>query len=469
MCLSFSPSDPLKIVFEWAGPKRRAQVHPILELGWVAGTILLPALFSVVRHFRYMQLMVFFYEILFVYWLWQTPESPSWLILKGRYQEAEDILTSAIIMNQKGTNADVKRKMGLLRKQILIDEKERIEESQKTLFDLWKSPILLKYCLVMYVISFSMFFVSYGTTYNAGEIVGSLYVTTLFGGFLSIIKHLMTYFIINKFNRKPFAMFFILASAASTLAMIPFALGDYSRWYRVPFGLLGKFLGTPGGTAIGLLQKEIFPTGMRQLASGSCSVAGRIGSIMAPFVRELNQATHVSVSLGLFAALGVCVGFLILLLPETKDKPLPDTLREAESRRWREAWVNSGGKHQMFKNRVHQVCTRTSSSCFWRIFFISRFCTQTVNSFILIIIFLLFLFVPIHSMFALKHLLSELSFTDYLPSFLPLLNYDVTQKRSETTYLWVLRMKSQNDEGKKRSEDYDVSKSLGYELFVWIT
>ena len=280
-----------------------------------------------------MQLIVFFYELAFVYWIWQTPESPSWLILKGRYKEEIKVLTAAIEMNKKGTKEDVERKIVLLKNRILADEKERKEEAKKTLLDVWKSPILLKYCLTLYVMSFCMSFTSYGMGYNAKEVYGSLYIASFINAFFSVIKHLSMFSIVNHINRKPLGVSFAIAGSLVLLLMIPASLGNYSFWYLMVFGVIGKFLLGIGFNTVGLLRSEIFPTGIRQLAAGSCSGVGRVGSILAPFVKELIEITAFWVPIAIFGAMGCMVGLLILTLPETKNRPLPETIREAENQK----------------------------------------------------------------------------------------------------------------------------------------
>ncbi|RWS11748.1 organic cation transporter protein-like protein, partial [Leptotrombidium deliense] len=74
---------------------------------------------------------------------------------------------------------------------------------------------------------------------------------------------------------------------------------------------------------------EIIPTTMRQLGVGSCTVAIRVGSIMAPFIREFSEWTHPAVSMAMFGALMTFDAMMIYILPETKGVEIPDTLREA--------------------------------------------------------------------------------------------------------------------------------------------
>lgn len=63
---------------------------------------------------------------------------------------------------------------------------------------------------------------------------------------------------------------------------------------------------------------------------GTSSMAARLGAIIAPFVKELGEATHISVALAVFGLLCVANGYLVLKLPETKGKEIPDTLEQAE-------------------------------------------------------------------------------------------------------------------------------------------
>lgn len=328
------------VLLEWAGPKKRAQIKMILEVGWCGGYTILPVIFYFIRHFRYMQLIVFFYELSFIYWLWITPESPSWLILNGRYGEAAKSLTDAAVRNQKGTSVDVIRKLEILRKSIISEENVRIQESKKTIIDLWKSKVMLKYSLSLYFIWFSVSFVSYGFAYNASDIGGSVYVTFFFMGLLDVINNFLMYFIINRFNRKSLSLFFTFCGSISVFLMVPFTLVEWGTPYRMIFAVFGKFFLNGTFHMIYLQSAEIFPTGLRQIGVGSCSVSARIGSILAPFVRELNRMTHISVSITIFGLVSTISGFLFLLLPETRNKPIPNTIREAEGRDHRKSYTH---------------------------------------------------------------------------------------------------------------------------------
>lgn len=79
-----------------------------------------------------------------------------------------------------------------------------------------------------------------------------------------------------------------------------------------------------------LYSTEIYPTEVRQIGLGVNSAVSRVGSMLSPFVKELNEMTHVSVSMGLFASIALVNTFLVLLLPETRGKDISDTIHQIE-------------------------------------------------------------------------------------------------------------------------------------------
>ncbi|GBN90448.1 hypothetical protein AVEN_19185-1 [Araneus ventricosus] len=68
---------------------------------------------------------------------------------------------------------------------------------------------------------------------------------------------------------------------------------------------------------------------VRTVGLGSAEVCALSGAIIAPFVREMGKASHPLVPQFIFGFLAVTAGFLSLLLPETKNRSIPDTIREA--------------------------------------------------------------------------------------------------------------------------------------------
>lgn len=80
-----------------------------------------------------------------------------------------------------------------------------------------------------------------------------------------------------------------------------------------------------------LYSTEIYPTEIRQIGLGVNSAVSRIGSMLSPFIKELNECTHVSVSMALFSFIALVNSVLVILLPETRGKDIPDTIDQIEN------------------------------------------------------------------------------------------------------------------------------------------
>uniref|UniRef100_A0A914VN35 Major facilitator superfamily (MFS) profile domain-containing protein n=1 Tax=Plectus sambesii TaxID=2011161 RepID=A0A914VN35_9BILA len=68
---------------------------------------------------------------------------------------------------------------------------------------------------------------------------------------------------------------------------------------------------------------EIFPTPMRNAGMGICSMAARVGGVMAPFATFMGDVYPKS-ELLIFGSFAIAAGLLNTRLPETKHKPLPE-------------------------------------------------------------------------------------------------------------------------------------------------
>ena len=77
---------------------------------------------------------------------------------------------------------------------------------------------------------------------------------------------------------------------------------------------------------------ELFPTSIRNSGMGLVSVSARIGGILAPYIVCLKDVVS-NLHFILFGSLALTSGLCTLLLPDTKDLPLPGTIQDLKSRR----------------------------------------------------------------------------------------------------------------------------------------
>lgn len=69
----------------------------------------------------------------------------------------------------------------------------------------------------------------------------------------------------------------------------------------------------------------------RSAGIGFSSAAARLSSIACPFILLLGEKTFPSLPLYIFGLSALIAGLLVLLLPETTGKKLPESVEEAES------------------------------------------------------------------------------------------------------------------------------------------
>lgn len=91
--------------------------------------------------------------------------------------------------------------------------------------------------------------------------------------------------------------------------------------------------------ALYLYTGELYPTVIRNAGVGSAAMFSRIGSLLSPLLlasgtSEVGGFVSVSWSKGppvllVLSIFMIVQAILIIPLPETKDKPLPDTIEQA--------------------------------------------------------------------------------------------------------------------------------------------
>lgn len=175
------------------------------------------------------------------------------------------------------------------------------EHRRKNLLNLWMSP-MFTVCVCLYLCWYTNSLIGYATTYNQSNFGSNLYMSSV----IFEIAHLFAYgflmFNIERFNRRHFGrfayiiLFFTCVSLSLSFYFEGRALGYTLReapkhakinYLRLALGMLLKFAGSMCYNIVYLLSVESFPTIMRQLGVGTCSVVSRFASISAPFTKEL--------------------------------------------------------------------------------------------------------------------------------------------------------------------------------------
>lgn len=312
------------ILMEIVGIGHRSVVGIGSALGWSTGYVILPALAYFIPQWFWLQIAITLPCVLLLILWTLIPESPRWLLTQGKRNKAQQIMTNIAKRNGKSVN-DVEDAVVNFCKQYKEDEEGKVNSSN--ILDLVRTPGLWQKTINLFFNWFVNAFIYYGITYNTNDLGGSASLNFLISGAVEFPSVVITMYIIKKIGRRVPLMAFMVSGGISCILIFP--VPEEMMWLRITLAMLGKFFVCCSFDTVYVYSAEIYPTVLRNIGIGISSMFGRLGSILAPFVRELGTATHHSVPYLCFGGLSIASGVLVLLLPETNNRKIPDTVEEA--------------------------------------------------------------------------------------------------------------------------------------------
>ncbi|KAI8439890.1 hypothetical protein MSG28_001354 [Choristoneura fumiferana] len=313
-----SPAYMLSI--EMVATEKRVLFIYMTNFGYIVGGIMFPLTYWLVPYWRTFLRVIYIPGLFFIFYSFFVDESPRWLLIKGRKDAAVSILKSAAKINKIKLDAEELDNIHY--------EEEEGASFGKMLSDTFRSKTMLKRFFVCSVWWIASTFVNHGLTINSVTLQGNKYINYALTSIIDVPANIIKTLILIKFKRKmPLVTTFV---ACAVLCVFQPFVSDDLPWLSITVYMAGKFMSSLYFTITYIFTSELFPTYIRNSMHALCSSVGRIGSIVAPQT-PLLLAYWSGLPATVFGLVSLTAGLLTLLVPDTADNSLPDTVLQAET------------------------------------------------------------------------------------------------------------------------------------------
>ncbi|XP_054611043.1 solute carrier family 22 member 4-like [Dunckerocampus dactyliophorus] len=291
-------------------------------IGFALGYMMLPLVAYFLRSWKDLTVAITVPALLYIPFWWILPESPMWLLSQGRVAEAETILRRAAKMNRVEAPEKILA-------DYMINATETKGKARYTFLDLLRRRSTAATTIILCFVWFTMSICYYGLSLNTSRLHSDPYISC----FLSAVVEVPAYSsacLAMRFLPRRMAValvFLVVALSLFFIQLVPQSVLQMA----VALEMLGKFGVTAGTSLLFAFTAELYPTGLRNTASGTCVTVSRTGSCIAPFLLQLNvYFKYLSyVTFGSLAIVSACV---TLFLPESFRRPLPETIQQMQKR-----------------------------------------------------------------------------------------------------------------------------------------
>ncbi|KAJ0183552.1 hypothetical protein K1T71_001528 [Dendrolimus kikuchii] len=321
---------------EMVGLNHRVLGGNVISSTFALGQVLVALVAWGIPYWRTLTLVIYAPSILFFVYYFFLEESVRWLLSKGNKKEAARIIFKAAAMNKKKLSVetvkmltdDPKGEEETGPKKVTQSDPVEHESKSSIFMQVIRSKVIMVRLIICSFWWITLTFIYYGLSINSVSLAGNSYVNYILTSLVEIPGYCASVLTLDRFGRKSSIMtaFFICAISLITLPFIP----SHIIWMQTVLNMIGKLCISMAFSSIYIYTAELFPTQTRHGLLGTCSMFGRIGSLVAPQTPLLMQYME-SLPYLIFGVMAACSGLLMLLTPETLKTKLPDTVHQAEN------------------------------------------------------------------------------------------------------------------------------------------
>ncbi|XP_039494150.1 organic cation transporter-like protein [Drosophila santomea] len=321
------------VAMEMVGPDKRLYAGIFVMMFFSVGFMLTAVFAYFVHDWRWLQIALTLPGLIFMFYYWIIPESARWLLSKGRKDcaianmqkaarfnkvEISDEALSELLDEGEGSEERAKQK---------LEDLEQDEGPPPSVWDLFCYPNLRRKTLLIFLDWLVTSGVYYGLSWNTNDLGGNVLLNFVISGAVEIPAYIFLLLTLNRWGRRSILCGSLVMAGLSLLATVIIPEGMHTL--IIACAMLGKLAITASYGTVYIFSAEQFPTVVRNVALGAASMVARISGMMAPFLKVLATIWK-PLPLLICGSLSLAAGLLSLLLPETHNKPMLETIADGE-------------------------------------------------------------------------------------------------------------------------------------------
>ncbi|XP_018026179.1 uncharacterized protein LOC108681637 [Hyalella azteca] len=325
---------PFIISMELVGPNYRSFVTVLTCFFYVSGMMILSGVAYLVRDWQLLCVVTslpFFTYI--IYW-WFLPESPRWLLGRGRLHEAGLILQRMARVNGARLPESFQQKLSsrMLAQQAASRGSSKISSNVDTtdkagFCGLWATPNMRRKTLLIILVWFANETVYVGLSYYGPVMGDNEHLAFFLSCLVEVPSYLLCWVVMDRWGRRWILGVGMIVGGLCSVATV--VTPAQSSVMAQSFYLVAKFAESAAFLIIYPFSAELFPTAVRGVGIGFAAYVGGIGLVVIPFINYLGSEM-LSLPLLIMGLLSVVGGVAAFRLPETLHQPLPNSLKEGE-------------------------------------------------------------------------------------------------------------------------------------------
>ncbi|KAF5921785.1 hypothetical protein HPG69_012956 [Diceros bicornis minor] len=305
----------VSLATEWLVGEHRAHAIILEHCFFAVGVMFLTGLAYSLPHWRLLFLVGGAPVFPLVFYIWILPESPRWLMMKGKVEESKQVLCYAAGVNKKTIPLSLLDKLQLPGKKV----------TKASVLDFYNNRHLRKVTLVVGCVWFTVGYSYFTLSLKLKDFGVNIHFRQVIPGIMEVPARLCCIFLLEQIGRKWSLVVTLLQGIIICLLIL--ILPSEWKSVMVLMVVFGEFSMAALVTVFFIYTAELLPTVLRYgggaTGLGLVSLAWAAGAISSLMLirQNLTLLPIFLCCISATLALSLCP-----LLPETQDRPLSDSL-----------------------------------------------------------------------------------------------------------------------------------------------